>query len=223
MNLQFSFGFGRGHSRLLLLLILLLMLCPMARSFAILVTFDDFLDTHNGGGTLITNKYQNLVWSNFAIGNAIIHTANNGPDGYFYGMLTVSNIITGAHGDPAEIDADGTNFNFFSAYLTGAWRSNLNVEVQGFRSGSLVYDTIVLASATSPTLFSFNYLNVDRLYFSSSGGQYAGFSSDGLNFAMDNLTYEFVPEPSSLLLTAVGALSLCPLFRRKRTSPHMPS
>ncbi len=33
---------------------------------------------------------------------------------------------------------------------------------------------------------------------------------------MDNFTYELVPEPSSLLLAAAGALLLWPLLKRKR-------
>jgi hypothetical protein len=33
---------------------------------------------------------------------------------------------------------------------------------------------------------------------------------------MDNFTFEFVPEPSSLLLATAGALLLCPLLKRKR-------
>ena len=198
-----------------------LLLFPVALVFtapcsAIIVTFDDLTDTRNGGGTLISNTYQGLVWSNFAVGNVLLQTAFNGTSGYYYGMITVSNVVTGGHGDPARIDTVGANFNFFSAYLTGAWRSNLNIEVEGFRNGNLLYDTTVVASATDATLFTFNYLNIDRLAFISSGGQYAGFSSDGLNFAMDNFNFEFVPEPSSLLLTCIGGLALFGLVRRSR-------
>ena len=181
------------------------------------LTFDDLVDTHAGGGTLITNRYQSLIWSNFAVGNAVLETANNGLSGYYYGMLTASNVALNAHGNPAEIDGTGTNFNFFSVYLTGAWNSNLNIEVQGFRGGNLLYDQTVVASATNPALFTFNYLDVDRLYFNSFGGQNAGFPSGlGENFAMDNLTFDFVPEPSSLLLTFAGALLLWPLVKRRR-------
>jgi hypothetical protein len=191
--------------------------CAAPTSAATLITFDDFLDIRNGDGTLIANKYASLVWSNFGIGNEILHTINNGPSGYYYGMVTPSNVAFNAFGDPAEIKAVGTNFNFLSAYLTGAWNSNLNIEVQGFRGGALIYDQTVVAAATNPTLFAFNYLDIDRLYFSSFGGQSAGFSSSpGENFAMDNFTFEVVPEPSSLLLTSAGVLTLCVLRKRRR-------
>jgi len=36
------------------------------------------------------------------------------------------------------------------------------------------------------------------------------------HFVMDNLTFEFVPEPSSLLLATLGALLLWPLLKRNR-------
>ena len=66
-------------------------------------------------------------------------------------------------------------------------------------------------------MFVFNYLNVDRLYFNSFGGQPA-FSEDGGNhFVMDNFTFEFVPEPSAFLLTAAGALPLMLFLRRKKS------
>jgi hypothetical protein len=38
---------------------------------------------------------------------------------------------------------------------------------------------------------------------------------------MDNFTFEFVPEPSSLLLTVAGALLLWPLLKRKRACRSM--
>ena len=81
----------------------------------------------------------------------------------------------------------------------------------------MIYDQTVVAAATNPTLFAFNYLNIDRLYFNSFGGQSAGFSSSpGENFAMDNFNFEFVPEPSAFLLTAAGALMLWSVVERKR-------
>jgi hypothetical protein len=137
-------------------------------------------------------------------------------------MVTPSNVAVNFHrnpdflGNPAEINATGTNFNFFSAYLTGAWKNDHNIEVQGFSGGNLLYDQTVVASATNPTLFTFNYLNIDRLYFDSFGGQSAGFDATANGFVMDNFTFEFIPEPSSLLLTAAGALLLWPLLKRKR-------
>jgi hypothetical protein len=110
------------------------------------------------------------------------------------------------------------NFNFLSAYLTGAWKSNLNIEVQGFSGTNLLYDTTVVASATTPTLFTFNYTNIDRLYFNAFGGQSAGFVGpvNPSIFVMDDFTFEFIPEPSSLLLTGFGVVTLFAFVKHKR-------
>jgi hypothetical protein len=198
----------------LAVLSLLVFSAPSARSQTV-ITFDDIPSPP--GGAFITNDYQGLSWSNFATLNAILQTNAHGASGYGYGMVSPSNVAFNADGYPAEIDSPGTNFNFLSTYLTGAWSSNLNIEVEGLSGATLLYSTTVVASATSPTLFTFNYLNIDRLYFNSFGGQNAGFAGGaGEDFAMDNFTLEFVPEPSSLLLTGVGAVSLVAFLRRKR-------
>jgi hypothetical protein len=136
--------------------------------------------------------------------------------GYGYGMTSLSNVAYNRFGNPAEIDARGTNFNFLSAYLTAAWNSNLNIEVQGFRDTNLVYDETKVVSATSPSLFTFDYLNIDRLYFNSYGGEPAFGPGPEENFVMDDFMFEFIPEPSSLLLTALGVVTLWASVKRKR-------
>lgn len=133
-------------------------------------------------------------------------------------MVSASNVVVGGvpAAGPSEIDSPGTNFNFLSAYLTGELNNNLNIEVQGLNDTNLLFDETVVASATNPTLFVFNFLNINRLVFNSSGGQPA-FGTYGVpNFVMDNFTFEFVPEPSTLLLAVLGALMLGPLLKRKR-------
>ncbi len=166
----------------------------------------------------IASPYQGLSWSNFYCLNGILdpETYPSLTDGYYYGVVSASNVVFNGLGQPAEIDSV-TNFDFLSAYFTGAWHSNLNIEVQGFNGAEEIYDTIVVASATNPTLFTFNYLDIDRLYFNSYGGDVAFGYDGGAQFAMDNFEYEFIPEPSSLLLTVLGAVSLVALLKRKRT------
>jgi hypothetical protein len=178
------------------------------------ITFDDLSETATG--SFIANGYQGLSWSNMWCINAALnptiypfHT-----NGFYYGMVSASN-VAGTIGQ-VEMDSPGTNFNFLSVYLTGAWNSNLNIEVQGFRGTALLYDQTVMASATNATLFAFYYSDIDRLTFNSFGGQPAFSGSSGEHFAIDNLTFEFVPEPSSLLLTTAGVLTLCAFLKRKR-------
>jgi hypothetical protein len=177
-----------------------------------LVSFDDLPSAARD----ISNGYQGLAWSNLWVLNAITVAGDVGTNGYYYGMVSPSNVAYNAGGNPAEIDS-ATNFDFFTAYLTGVWNSNLNIEVEGFNGATLLYSNTVVADATNATLFTFDYMNIDRLYFESYGGQAAGFPNGGGEiFAMDNLTLEFTPEPSSLLLTALGVASLFVFVKHRR-------
>lgn len=197
----------------------ILALSSLPASAQTLITFDDILVPTNNTLISITNGYQRFDWSNFfalSVSNQTrLYGITNGDN---YGMVSAPNVAFNGSGNPAEMDSPGTNFDFFSAYLTGAWNSNLNIEAQGFSGTNLLYDETVVASATNPTLFAFNYLNIDRLLFTSSGGEPAGFQGgSGEQFAMDNLSVEFVPEPSTFLLAALGCASLIAFLRRKRT------
>jgi hypothetical protein len=188
---------------------------PTVSTWGGLITFDDL--SESATGSFLANGYQGLVWSNFFCFNAILATNRPevGVSGFYYGMVSASNVAYDANGGSAQLSSPGTNFNFLSAYLTGAYNSNLNIEVQGFSGTNLLYDQLVVAGATNPTLFTFNYQNINRLHFNCFGGQPA-FDGGGAIFVMDNFTFEFVPEPSSLLLATAGALLLCPLLKRKR-------
>jgi hypothetical protein len=216
-----------SESRVVLLT--LLTITHATLSLATIVTFDDIptgLQTFTmGDGTVftivphvaLTNGYQELNWLNLSAVNAPLLTSRFGPNGDLFGMVSISNVVGNSDGAPSEISSPNTNFNFLSTYLTGRWNSNLNIQVQGFKGGSLLYDQIVVASATSSTLYTFNYLNIDQLRFTPFGGQNAGFPSGGSGayLAMDNFSFEFVPEPSAFLLTTAGALLLIAGFKRK--------
>ncbi|MGD0058820.1 MAG: PEP-CTERM sorting domain-containing protein [Verrucomicrobiia bacterium] len=200
----------------LLLLLAVFSTLPLfsARSQTV-VTFDDInVALTPGYATNIPTGYQGLIWSNFWVNNSILTFQSGHVDGYYYGMVSPSNVAFNASGNPAEIDS-ATNFNFLSVYLTGAWNSNLNIEVEGFNGAQEIYNTIVVASATNPTLFTFNYLDINRLYFNSYGGEPAFTPYSENNFVMDNFTFEFVPEPSSLLLTMLGVLMLWACRKRR--------
>jgi hypothetical protein len=191
--------------------------CAVSALSQTVITFDDINTALPGHVTNIPSGYQGLSWSNFNVVNAILEFNSGYRDGYYYGMVSPSNVAFNGLGHPAEIDSPGTNFNFLSTYLTGAWNSNLNIEVEGFNGTNLLYDQTVVASATNPTLFTFNYMDIDRLYFDSYGGEPAFTPASEYEFVMDNFTFEFVPEPSSLLLAALGAVSLVVFLRRRRT------
>jgi hypothetical protein len=201
-----------------LAVLILLVFSPVSTRSQTVVTFDDInLDLTPGYVTNIPNGYEGLSWSNFFVVNAVLLSNKDGYlTGANYGMVSPPNVAFNGRANPAEIDSPGTDFNFLSVYLTGVWNSNLNIEVEGFRGGILVYDQTVVAAATNATPFTFDYLDIDRLYLNSFGGQVAFGPVPDYNFAMDNFTFEFVPEPSSLLLAGVGAVMLWPVLKRKR-------
>jgi hypothetical protein len=206
---------------LLLSFLALLVFSAASTRSQTIITFDD-IPLNTPAAVSLTNTYQGLVWSNCYIGNGILNPQIGAPappltNGFYYGVVSLSNMAVMAFGGASEVDSPGASFNFLGAYLTGGWRSNLNIEVQGFTGPTLLYNTTVVASATAPTLFPFDYQNINRLLFSSSGGVPAFPVGGGpTNFAMDNFTFEFVPEPSPLLLATGGALLLWPLLKRKR-------
>jgi hypothetical protein len=206
------------RARFLCLAIVMLLTLPLrAAASTNVVIFDELPNTATA--TFISNGYQGLIWSNFLVINGVVQPTFYPfkTNGVYFGTVTASNVTYNGAGAPAEIVSPATNFNFLSVYLTGMFKSNLNIEVEGFRDGNLVYNQIVVASATSPTLVTFNYHDIDRLHFSSFGGQPAFDASSGTAFVMDNFTFEFVPEPTAFLLTAAGALLLGITLKRKRT------
>jgi len=174
-----------------------------------IITFDDIADA--GDGIAITNGYHGYLWSQFGVLNA-----TNSSNGYFTGMVSTPNVAYNNFTNPTEIDSVGTNFNFLSVYLTAAWTSNMNVRVQGFSGAQQLYDQTVVVSWPVQTQFAFNYQNINRLTFTTSGGVYAGFGTVGPWFAMDNLNIVPVPEPSAILLTGAGVLGLLAFHRRNQ-------
>jgi hypothetical protein len=207
---------------LFLLLAALSTLLPFSARSQTVVTFDDLSET--GSGAWLSG-YAGLTWNNILCNNAILFTnvlphlepgaPTNGLCGDFYGMVSASNVVV--MGPNSEIDSTGTNFNFLSAYLTGLWNSNLNIEVEGFNGAKEIYDTIVIVIATNATLFTFDYFNIDRLYFNSYGGEEAFPGATDSGFVMDNFMFESIPEPSSLLLTILGVLMLWAIGKRRAT------
>jgi hypothetical protein len=188
----------RMKALLLVGFLMLLDFSNVSTAWGNLATFDDIPGSTEFGAA-IPNGYQGLIWNGGSINtfdflNAVLLTnaATGYPhNGWFNGMVTISNVAYNAFGSPAEIDSVGTNFTFISAYLAGAWNNNLSVEVQGFNGTNLIYDQTNIVQATAPTLVHYNFQNITRLYFNSFGGQNADFGGDGETFAMDNFSFVF--------------------------------
>ena len=178
------------------------------------ITFDD-LHVEPTGILTVPNGYSGFQWSNIQIFNTI----NATPSGLVNGVVSSPNVAFNAYGGPANFGVSSGSFNFNSAYLTGAWRDGLNVEVQGFIGTTLTYDNTYTVNSSGPMLINFNYLGVTKVNFITSGGVQNPtfpYSGNGAQVAIDNITVSPVPEPASLALIGLGCLTSLRFFRRQQ-------
>lgn len=183
---------------------------------ASVLTFDDI-----GPGTFdiyssndVPNGYGGLGWTNVGYVNVdTLPTTNNG---YRSGVVSGRDVAFNGFGHTA-ITSSASPFNFVGVYLAGVWNDGLNVRVQGFANGVVRYDRTVIASATSPTWFEFDFMNIDSVVFNSSGGTPYWHDGMGTNFAMDNFTYSPVPVPAAIWLLGSGLAAFVAVGRRKAT------
>ncbi|WP_066376687.1 hypothetical protein [Anabaena sp. CA = ATCC 33047] len=183
------------------------------------INFDDLTNSE----AHIPNGYNRLKWDNFYMLNTVNYVYASG---YKNGTVSQRNIAYNAWAKPATISGiSGNTFNFNSVYLTAAWKNGLNILVEGFTKGNLSYSQIVTVDSITPTQFVFNYLNVDRVRFSSFGGvQVPDYVGVGQHFALDNLSLTHiskpVPEPLTMGSTVV-VLGLGFWMKCKKASVEM--
>jgi hypothetical protein len=163
-----------------------------------LITFDDLGEAIGQEGIEIPNfyGYSGFTWTNFYVIDGINYSGN--PSGYEVATISSNNVAYNGNGYQSTI-ASWLPFSLVSANLTAAWNDDLELEVQGYLSGELVYDNTYTLSSTAPRLVTFNYSEVDEVNFISSGGiQNTNYVYSGEQFAMDDL----------LVVTASGALTV---------------
>ncbi len=148
------------------------------------VTFDDF--TNSTAGAAIPAGYGNLTWLNFNHLDAVNTTSR--PSGYQVGMISSNNVAFNSYGQPASLTSTGL-FSFISAYLTAAWNDGLQLRVEGYNGGQLIYSNSYSLNATARTFIQFNYLGVQEVDFISWGGTlHPGYnhSEPAEQFVLDN-------------------------------------
>ena len=173
--------------------------CAQVASGTVLA-FDDIINYV--GEEPIPNGYGGFNWDNFWVIHRSYWPAGSG---YDLGCVSGDYVAFNAYANPALLS--DSVFNFNGAYLTSAWTDAMGVRVEGYLGGSLLYDTTVSVVNTGPTWYTFNYVGVDTLRFSSV---------DGAHFAMDNFTYTVIPAPGAILLGSIG-VTLVGWLRRRRT------
>jgi hypothetical protein len=178
-----------------------------------LLTFDDL-----GAATaLVPNGYGSLDWGNFYC----MDTGISAPaaSGYTAGTVSPPNVAFNGFGTEAVL-SNATPFSFLSARFTAAWNNDLRLEIKGYASNTLVYDSARTLSATVPILLNVNCIGVTNMEFISSGGtSNSGFPGTGEEFVMDNASIVLTPAPPPANDQCSGAIvvSTDPYTNRQST------
>jgi len=180
------------------------------------LTFDDL--PKGSTGASIPNGYGGLNWDGFNY--EYWDLTNTGGSGYEYGSAGPGTGVAYKLADGISHITSSNRFDFIGAYLTAAWRDGLQITATGYQGSIPIYTQNVTVNSTSSTWFDFDFLNVDSLSFTASGGTVNpiyltkfGLLGSLTQIVMDNFTFTPVPEPSTLALLALASLGL--LVRRK--------
>jgi hypothetical protein len=199
----------------LVVISLAMLLISAAPSSAAVLTFDDLAGT----GVPI-GSYGGLSWSeNFYQLDGSLGAYTD--TGYDHGRVSGNHVAY--NGWERVVAVSDSAFDFTGAWLTGAWNDGLSINVTGWSGATQLYDNTVTVNTAGATWFAFDYLDVDRLVFSSFGGipnPAAAQRGGGLHFVMDNFTINesgAVPEPSTLIIwSGLGAIGLAAVWRRRK-------
>lgn len=185
---------------------------------AVVVTFDDLPRAVFGYGS-VYDGYNGLNWDNFGY----VDSADSmwvGDSGFKTGRVSGDNVAFNEWASASS--ANGSLFDFNGAYLTGAFRDGLVIQVEGFVNNILTYVETVIVDSDTATWFDFDFFGIDSLTFSSSGGvEVPGLAGSGTTFVMDNFTFNevaAVPLPAAIWLFGAGFCMIAGLRRRKQNT-----
>jgi hypothetical protein len=189
--------------------VLILMTMLACTASADVLTFDDVTTNQV---IFVPQGYGGFSWDWFGIVHQSAYPGSGYENAVVSGEYAAFNIS-------AEVAAVGGEvFDFNGVYLTAAWREGLNILVEGWRDGALVYESTVVVDAYEPTWCSFNYIGIDTVVFESFGGVdiMPGTFFVGPHFAMDDFTFNeptLIPvavdiQPDKLNVKSKGKLSV---------------
>jgi hypothetical protein len=165
---------------------------------AAVLTFDDLPSTSKY--EIIPSGYGGLDWNGFGYAYAPSFQYS----GFQLGRVSDDHVAFNLGAGAATVS--GGSFDFNGVYLTAAWRTGLNIRVQGFKGEDLIDERTVVAKWYRPTWFDFDFSGIDRVVFESFGGtDSARLEGQGAHFVMDNFTFNKnvpVPEPATMFLLA---------------------
>lgn len=165
-----------------------------------ILTFDDLPES------LIPAGYSgpDVTFDNWYVADVTNRTPPN--NGYYQnGLVSGSNVVVNGRGNPMTMTSL-TPFTFNSGYFTSGWNDGLDILAEGYLDGALVYSISFSANTEGPTFEVFDFINIDELRFSASGGTPVTFDVGPL-FAADNLSFTNlpgVPEPSTWTMLLLG-------------------
>lgn len=172
------------------------------------LSFDD-LPSDVGNGIIMPFDYGGFSWSNFYYLDGTSGLNNN--SGFHNAVVSTNNVAYNFGGDAALLGLGSGYFTFNSVHLTGVWNDGLNIKIDGYKDGSLLYTQTVVVNTDQPYFLNVNYVDINALSFTASGGTSHGFTNGGTGtlFAMDDLTFNAdaigaVPEPSSMISAAAA-------------------
>lgn len=128
------------------LLLILMIPFPVTAS-TITVTFEDLTMPTGfispGPSSSILDGYKGFDWNNFGVIDTVSVGGIFTVSGYTNGIVSGSRVGFSDEGIGSTITADdGSEFDFNSAYLTGAWDNNVRTLVTGFKDGEILYQDI---------------------------------------------------------------------------------
>jgi hypothetical protein len=125
----------------------------------------DFEDLDPGSEALgpIPFGYQGFSWSS---SSRWMTKYRQSKTGYEYGTIGRVSLYNSYAKDVSL--SDGV-FDFSGAYITSAWDSPVQVVVEGWRDGSLVYTETITTHNDQAYWFDFSFTNIDTLWFRPLG------------------------------------------------------